>query len=216
MDVVDCIRTRRSIRKFLDKPVEWEKVATVVDAGRSAPSAGNLQNWKFTVILDEAKRKDIAEACLQQYWIQKAPVIVVVTGEPAKSERFYGVRGARLYSIQNCAAAVENMLLTAHAQGLGACWVSAFDEDMVKRVLGIKPESGDIRPQAVIPIGYAGEQPPEPSKHPLTTVLFLDGYGSRVTDVNEWAGFTSTHVQKLFKKGKSILEKVTKKVAKKK
>ena len=215
MDVVECIRTRRSIRKFQDTPVEWEKVGMILDAARNAPSAGNLQNWKFLVVVNEDSRHQIAEACLQQYWIQKAPVVIVVFAEPKKSERFYGVRGERLYAIQNCAAAVENILLTAHSLGLGACWVGAFDEDMLKRAAAVKPESGDIRPQAVIPIGYAGEEPPEPQKHPLTTVTFLDNYGNRTKDPNEFMGYTSSMVQQLLKKGKKALDKVTKKVAKK-
>lgn len=213
MDVVECIRTRRSIRKFSSKPVEWDKVGTVIDCGRLAPSAGNLQNWKFTVVLDREKRAKIAEACLQQHWIHTAPVIIVVTAEPKKSERFYGVRGDRLYSIQNCAAAVENMLLAAHSAGLSSCWVGAFDEEMLKRAVGIS--SDEVRPQAVVPIGYAGETVPEPPKQPLVTVTFLESYGSRISDPNEFLGYTSSKIQGLISKGREALQKVAKKAAKK-
>jgi len=138
MDVLECIKTRRSIRKFLDVPVEWEKVTQIVDAARCAPSAGNLQNWKFIVVLNEDKRKSIAEACVHQLWMGKAPVHIIVCAEPERAKRFYGIRGERLYTIQNCGAAIENALLTAHSIGLAACWVGAFDEDMVKMMVQAK------------------------------------------------------------------------------
>ena len=72
MDIIECIHTRRSVRKFLDIPVEWDKIAQIISAGRAAPSAGNLQNYRFIVVEDEDMRKQIADACLQQQWIGKA------------------------------------------------------------------------------------------------------------------------------------------------
>ncbi|MFC1800423.1 nitroreductase family protein [Nanoarchaeota archaeon] len=125
MDTWECIKTRRSIRKYKPVPVPRALVAKVVDAGRFAPSSGNLQNWKFIVVTDEGLKKAIAEACLEQYWMEKASVHIVMVAEPDKAKRFYGKRGM-LYTTQNIAAATENMLLCAHSIGLGACWVGAF------------------------------------------------------------------------------------------
>ena len=159
MEVFECINTRRSIRNYLDIPVEWDKVGTILEAGRLAPNSGNIQDYNFIVVQDEEKRKTIAEASLRQHWMSKAPVYIVVCADLKKSERFYGVRGNRLYSIQNCAAAIENMLLTANSLGLGACWVGAFDENVVSRVLGIPDYA---RPQAIITIGYSDEKPKTP------------------------------------------------------
>jgi len=68
MEVLECITTRRSIRKYLQKPVPWDHVSNILEAGRCAPSSGNLQNWKFIVVLDEGKRKALAEAALRQFW----------------------------------------------------------------------------------------------------------------------------------------------------
>ena len=93
MEVFECIKTRRAVRKFEKKEVTWDNVSMILDAGRLAPSSGNIQNWKFIVALDEGKRKAVAEACLQQWWIADAPVIIVIVGEPAKGKRFYGKRG---------------------------------------------------------------------------------------------------------------------------
>src|SRR3989344_9311464 len=78
MDVFDCIRTRRSIRKYTDKPVPWGMVVEILQAGKYAPFAGNIFNVKFIVVKNEAKRKAIAEASVQQYWMQDAPIHILV------------------------------------------------------------------------------------------------------------------------------------------
>ena len=120
MNVFECIRTRRSIRKYKDKPVPWDSIVEILQAGKYAPFAGNILNVKLIVVKSEDKRKAIAEACLQQYWMQDAPIHIVVVGEPEKAERYYGVRGSRLYTIQGAAATVQKMLLTANSLALGS------------------------------------------------------------------------------------------------
>ena len=176
MDTLECIKTRRSVRKFKDKAVEWEKVVNILHAGRLAPSAGNLQNWKFIAIREEENRKKIAEAALQQKWMEKAPVHILIIAEPEKAQRFYGVRGERLYTIQNCAAVAENMLLAAHAQGLGACWVSAFDEDTIRRAVNL-PE--DAIAHAIIVIGYSDENPVMPPKARIEHITYIERWWNR-------------------------------------
>ncbi|MFH1409801.1 MAG: nitroreductase family protein [Nanoarchaeota archaeon] len=181
MDVLECIRSRRSVRHYLSKEVEWEHVGRVVQAGKAAPSAGNQQNWKFIVVQDKAKRALISEACVQQYWMQHAPVHIVVVAEPQKARQFYGIRGERLYSIQNCAAAVQNMLLAAHSLGLGSCWVGAFDEDMVRRAVGI-PEY--VRPQSIVTLGHAAQIPAEPGEYRIYDLLHIEKWDRKIRDVN--------------------------------
>lgn len=178
MDIFKCIHSRRSVRKFLDIPVEWEKVGVILDAGTAAPSSGNLQNWKFIVVQNEKKRQEIAEAALQQYWIASAPAIIVICAELRRARQFYGVRGERLYSIQNCAAVAENMLLAAHALGLSSCWVGAFDEGMVSRALSI-PDDVDIRPQIILPIGYPDESPAKPQSVPLDNITYFEKWSAQ-------------------------------------
>ncbi len=204
MDTFETIFTRRSVRRYRDVPVEWEKVGHVLEAGRAAPSAGNLQNWRFIVVTSGGQRDGIAEASLNQKWMAKAPVHIVVTSEVKKVEIFYGLRGERLYSVQNCAAAIQNMLLAAHAQGLGACWVGAFDEDMVRRICGIP---GQSRPQAIITLGYEEGKAKDPGRTALYTVTFVGGYGGRIRDFNRMMGYTSDKVQKAFGKAKETVEK---------
>jgi len=215
METLECIKNRRSIRKFLNKPVEWDKVGKILDAGRLAPNSGNLQDWYFIVVDDKDKIKKLAQASLQQYWMADAPIHIVVCSITQHAKQFYGLRGERLYSIQNCAAAVENMLLAATDLGLGSCWVGAFDENKVCEILKI-PERA--RPQAIVVIGYAAEQPPEPAKKTLENITFLNRYGEnagRIKDLNYTLGDTSAVFREMAKKGKSFLERINEKLMKK-
>jgi len=190
--VFEAIKTRRSVRKYLDKAIPRELTTKVIDAGRFAPSAGNLQNWKFILCEKQSVRNGIADACLQQWWISSAPSIIVIVAEPDKAKRFYGLRGERLYTVQNIAAAAQNILLCAHSLGLGACWVGAFDEDKVSRVCSIPEE---YRPQAVITLGYADEHPPEPTKYPLETITYFNSWRSRIEDIESYFGFHSVKME---------------------
>jgi nitroreductase len=180
MNVFEAIATRRSIRKFTMQDVPMEILGVIMDAGRYAPSAGNIQNWRFVIVKNTENKQRVAEAAMQQLWIAQAPVIIVVCAEIEKIRQFYGIRGERLYAIQNCAASVENMLLTAHALGLGSTWIGAFDESMLRRALNI-PE--DIRPQAILPVGYPDEIVPAPTHYTLENVTFFEAYGSRIANL---------------------------------
>lgn len=208
METIECINTRRSIRKYKDKPVEWDKIVTVLNAGRMAPSAGNLQNWKFIVVREDDVRKKIAQACLEQSWMETAPVHIVVVAEPEKAKRYYGSRGEFLYSIQNCAAAIENMLLAAHDIGLGTCWIGAFNEDLIRRAVNL-PEH--VTPQAVITLGYADEKPIRPPKTRLEYVVWLEKWWGRgVSDISR--GYKSVRLQNAFKKVKKNLKRLGKRL----
>ncbi len=194
MDVFECIESRRSVRNYLDVPVEWEKIGKIVEAAKYAPSSGNLQNWVFIIVKDPDSRKTLADSSLQQQWMEKAPVHIVVCADTKKAEMYYGMRGERLYSVQNCAAAVENMLLAATALGLGSCWIGAFDEEIVKRTVNI-PEGW--RPQAIVTIGYYKDKVPMPFKNELYTITYIEGFWSRIIDINKVMGFPSAKVQKV-------------------
>jgi len=163
----------------MDVEVDIDKVGMLLEAAKAAPSSGNLQNWKFIVVTHEDAKNKLADAAFQQYWIATAPVIIVACAEIEKIENYYGIRGEKLYAIQNCAAAVENILLMAHNIGLGACWVSAFDETMVARTLGIPPTS---RAQAIIPVGYPDEEIPEPMEYTVENVTYIERWANRIKD----------------------------------
>jgi len=212
MDIFECIMTRRSIKKFKEIPVEWEKVGKIIESGKAAPTAGNLQGWKFVVVTDQGARKAVAEACLQQYWMEKAAVHIIICSLPDRYKRFFGIRGERLYSIQDAGAVAQNMSLAAHAQGLASCWVGAFEEGMLKSALNIPPEA---RPQVVLPIGYPDEVVPAPAKYTVENVSFVGSYGNRIAWLDSYLGYTSQHFRAAAKKGKEMLKKIGDKLRKK-
>ena len=156
MDVFEAIYTRRSIRKFLAAPVEFDKVVEVTRAGSYAPCAGNLQNWRFIIETDPDAIKELYHHTLEQEAFLTATAAIIVVADMDISEKFYGLRGKRLYSVQNCAAAIQNMLLAAHALGLGAVWIGAFDENRVNEQYKIPHTS---RAQAIVLLGYPDEEP---------------------------------------------------------
>lgn len=171
MDVFEAFRNRRSIRKYLDLPVEWDKVGSILEAGRLAPSSGNLQTWKFIVVRDLNKRRQLAEASAQQYWMEQAPVHIVIVGVHDKHLRFFGQRGKDLYVIQDCSMAVMQMMLAAHALGLGSCFVSAINEERVGELVLIR---GNARPMGILTIGYPAEQPKMPLRYRLENISYLE------------------------------------------
>lgn len=155
-DVIEAIEERRSVREFEPTPVPDATIGRLIESARLAPSAGNLEPWKFIVVKRNEIKKSLAEAAIDQDFIEKAPVCIVVCAEPERSMARYGERGASLYCLQDTAAAVQNILLTATAYGLGSCWVGAFDEQKVNATLGL---SSHYKPVAIIPIGYPAEEP---------------------------------------------------------
>ncbi|MBU1198407.1 MAG: nitroreductase family protein [Nanoarchaeota archaeon] len=177
MDALECISTRRSIRRFLNVPVDFETIMTVVEAGSMAPSSGNVQDWKFIVIDDKEIMKKLCEYSLNQECIHNAAFLIVVCSDPEQTERHYGLRGQKLYTVQNCAAAAQNMLLSAHALGLGGNWVGAFDEEKIRTILNIPP---DARPQLILAFGYPDEIPVHKRLKDLTLITYFNNYGETV------------------------------------
>jgi len=170
---IDLFQQRYSCRSFSTEPVPRETVRTLLEAACWAPNAGNMQPWRFIVVEDTARRRALAAAALNQGFIAEAPVVIVVCAVPEESARTYGQRGRELYCLQDTAAATENLLLAATALGLGSCWVGAFSEQLVSRVLGIDQHS--MRPVALVPVGHAAQGPGSRSRLPLDHVVRWDG-----------------------------------------
>lgn len=137
MDILQFIKSRRSIRKFIDKPVGHDDITKILEAARWAPSAGNCQPWRFIVVTDKKKKKKF-DPFLHQPWVENAPVIIVVIASPEDTWKRYG-RSSNYY-IQDCSAAIQNMLLTAHGLGLGAVWVGAFSKEDIRKLLEIESQ----------------------------------------------------------------------------
>ena len=167
MEFSEVLAKRRSVRHFNNKlDVSDEDVRALLEAATSAPTAGNIQPWRFTVVRSLEARERLAIA-LRQRWATNAPVIIVVSVDPRQCAARYGDRGDRLYAIQDTAAAVENILLTAVDRGLASCWIGAFDTEAVREALMIKDS---IEPVAVLPVGYSAESAGRPARRPLAEV----------------------------------------------
>ncbi len=157
MELMQVIRARRSIRSYLDRPVEEEKLLAVLEAGRLAPSARNMQDWRFIVVSDPATRQRLAEAAKGQQFVAQAPLVIAACG----TSDLVMTCGQPAYAI-DVAIALDHMTLAAASLGLGSCWIGAFYEDRVKQILAVPPE---VRVVALLPLGYPADMPaPRPRK----------------------------------------------------
>jgi nitroreductase len=151
LDLFEAIEKRASVRGFTADEVGDETVSKLLAAAVRAPTAGNLQPWRFHVVRDASVKRALAEAAWGQSFVEQAPVVLVVSADIDVSARRYGSRGETLFAIQDTAAAIENILLAAVAEGLGACWVGAFSEEAASGALGLPPR---VRPLALVPVGH--------------------------------------------------------------
>jgi len=170
MELEEAINGRRSIRAFKRQDVPEETVKKLIDAASHAPSAGNIQPWEFVIARKPDTKKKLVQAAYQVF-IEEAPVVIVVCADENRAARGYGTRGETLYCIQDTAAAIQNILLTAYSLGLGTCWIGAFNEDEAKKTL--RTPNG-IRPVAIIPVGYPDKTPSQRKIRPLNQIVHND------------------------------------------
>lgn len=135
-------------------------IDTLVEAALWAPSAGNLQARKFYFVFNGEIKNKLVDAALGQSFIAEAPLAIVCCAD-LSIERHYGRRGVELYSLQDVAASIQNMMLVACELGLGSVWVGAFDENKVSKLMKLPAH---LRPVAIIPIGYPDEKPVAPER----------------------------------------------------
>ncbi|MFH1202431.1 MAG: nitroreductase family protein [Candidatus Omnitrophota bacterium] len=148
MDVIEAIRKRMSVRNFLDKPIGEDKLKLILEAGRLAPSAKNIQEWVFVAVKDKLTRQKLMQVAKNQAFVAEAPVVIACC---ATVTDYKMTCGQLAYPI-DLAIAITHMSLEATELGIGSCWVGAFYEDPVKEVLGIP---GDVRVVELLALGYA-------------------------------------------------------------
>ncbi len=162
MDVFEAIRTRRSIRKYKPELIPDAKLEIILDAARLAPSAANRQPWRFVVVQNADRKKTLAEAADNQTFMNDAAAIVVAVGDPEVSTRWHE---------KDTMIALEHMVLAATALGYGTCWIGAFDEDAVKRLLKIPAK---MKVVALLPIGIPGEKPASRPRKAIPEIFFKE------------------------------------------
>ena len=203
--MTDAIKNRRSIRKYLQRPVPQEVLWEILEAATSAPSAHNAQPWRFIVLIDKPAKRNLAEA-MATAWQQdlkkdgtpkptctasaqasieqftSAPVLVVACLTLKDMTPYPDVERQQCehdLAVQSLSAAIQNILLTAYAKQLGACWYCApiFCQKTVRQTLKL-PE--DVEPQALITLGYPAEKPLAPLRKPLQNIVYLNEWGKKL------------------------------------
>jgi coenzyme F420-0:L-glutamate ligase/coenzyme F420-1:gamma-L-glutamate ligase len=198
--VTDAINQRRSIRKYSSRPISPEILREIQEAAGWAPSAHNAQPWRFIVLTEESAKQVLAElmadawtadmakdgvaveaqkreASIERF--KHAPVLVIMCLTMEDMKVYPDERRQRIerdLAMQSLGAAIQNMLLAAHAEGLSACWFStpSFCKETVRKVLKI-PEI--VEPQALIALGYAAEKPQTPQRKPLENYAYQSSWG---------------------------------------
>ncbi|HSB72085.1 MAG TPA: nitroreductase family protein [Candidatus Methylomirabilis sp.] len=164
MDALDAILTRRSIRRYTAKAVPGEVTRMLLEAAMSAPSAGNEQPWHFVLITERRLLDAIPAFHPYADMLREAPLAILVCGDLAL-ERYEGCW------VQDCSAATQNLLLAAHANGLGAVWVGIHpEEDRVRRMRKLLGLPAHVIPLALVPVGYPGERFPPAHRFDATRV----------------------------------------------
>jgi len=168
LDVLEAIKTRRSIRRFKEEKIPPHVLREVLEAGRWAPSSKNSQPWRFIVIADEDLKRRVANATTAGKFLAKAPLGIAVAVD---------TRATR-HPAEDGAAATMNILLAAHALGLGACWIGSYGssyEEEAKKLLDI-PEGWAL--VSIIALGYPDERPTS-RRLDLREFVYVNKFGSR-------------------------------------
>jgi nitroreductase len=152
METMNAIFSRRSIRKYLPKPVTYDLIENILKAGMNAPSAGDEQPWHFVILNEHSLLQKISEIHPYAKMLKAAPAAILVCGDRS-------VFKFKDLWIQDCSAATENMLLAAHDLGLGAVWIGVYPvENLVREVRSILNIPQDITPFSIIGMGYPSEE----------------------------------------------------------
>jgi nitroreductase len=148
-DFLDFLKSRSSVRSYLNELLSEEEIGYILSCASTAPSAGNLESWDVIVVTREEVKTALAEAAFDQVHVEEAGAIFVVCANYVRSMSRYGERGI-LYGLEDATIACTYMMLAAHAKKLHSCWTGAFDDEDVRGTLALPQH---IRPVALLAIG---------------------------------------------------------------
>ena len=175
MDIYEVLQNRRSVRKYKKDQVPGEKLKNILEAARIAPSWSNKQCWKFIVVRDPDKKKQLAESMPDDNPAKKAvgdtaPIVLVLCADPKAS----GHQDNKDYYLLDAGLAMQQLMLAAHAEGLGTCWVALFDEAKARPVCAVPPE---YRLVALTPLGIPEKQPSPRPRRDLAEIVYSEEWG---------------------------------------
>ncbi len=175
MEIFEIIKNRRSVRSYKQQSIPEEILVKVLDSARLAPSAGNIQPWHFIVVKNKEMRSKIAQGCKYGRFLDESPIVIVACGDKKNSPKWYAI---------DTAIALEHLVLTATALGVGTCWIGFFDEDDIKKMLQI-PEKYKV--VALVSLGYPRKKVDLQAwilhlirpKKKLNDIISIGGYGKK-------------------------------------
>jgi nitroreductase len=185
MDIFEAVRSRRSIRRFLDKPVEADKIEALLDAVRLSPSWANMQCWSFIVVSDRESRERISalthvesffkplgyKANPAMKGIAEAPVVIVACADPGRSGNLWGQQ----YYMADVGIASQTLMLAARGLGLGTVFVGVFDDEGIHQLLGVPAA---IRIVGLFPVGYPRDEDTKgPDRKTIGEIVFAERWG---------------------------------------
>lgn len=167
MELFQAFQVRRSVRLFTSQPIPESALQQILAACNQAPSAGNLQAYEIYVVRKPAHKQALTDSAHGQAFLSQAPVVLVFCTHAVRAEERYGKRGTHLYTYQDATIACTYAMLAATGLGLATVWVGAFDEKAAQEVISA-PQG--VIPVAMLPIGYAGENPPARPRRALNEI----------------------------------------------
>jgi len=175
MDFDEVIRKRKMIREYdEDKQIPEEIITKLIRDAHRAPSAGHTQVQEFIIVKDPTIKRKLRKVAADQAYVEKAPVLIVVCSNTSRSISRYGNRGKEFYSITDGAFASMLILLAAVNEGIGVCFVGAFEDNKVSRILELPKH---VRPIGIICVGYPAEEPERIERISLSRLVYYDKYG---------------------------------------
>lgn len=185
MDTLECIKTRRSVRKYKSEPIPPEKLSAVLEAFRQAPSWANVQAWELVVVTDPAVKEKLQNTLPKgnpaRNAMTQAPVVLAVCGVKGKSGMYKNEAVTALgdWFMFDLGIATQNLCLAAWALGLGTVHAGYLDHQKAGRILGLPPNTMVVE---LVPLGVPDHEPKNPGRKALAEFVHLNQYG------NHWAG----------------------------
>ena len=168
MTVLEVIRKRYSCRAYQERSIEQDKLDSILEAARLAPSARNMQDWRFVVVTDSQTKRRVAEVTNQPDVFAKAGAIIA-----ACSNSDYVMRCGQAIGPIDVSIALEHICMQATELGLGTCWIGSFDTEKVRTILGIP---ADIAVIELMTVGYPADSRPEPKREPIEKIVSYESW----------------------------------------
>jgi nitroreductase len=176
MEFDQVIRKRKMVRRYkADKPIPDSIITTLIENAHRAPSAGHTQVQEFIIVKDSSTKLKLAKAALGQESVSDAPLLIVICSNTSRSIDRYGKRGKDFYSVVDGAFASMIILLSSVNEGISACFIGAFEDDKVSKILGL-PDY--VKPVGIIALGYPNERPEQLSRIDISKLVHYDRYGN--------------------------------------